>query len=179
MGARNRKILFLLDNAPCHSLDTSHLRNVQAAFLPPKCTSQLQPLDVGIIKYVKQKYRKFVVQHRLVCTERKQLDKKLYMLDAMHNIASAWDTTTSDTITNSFRHCGFNRSDFCSTSEAAVPVDDEPEFGSLQLLGTFTDYVGADDGVAVCSAVSLDDITKLCVLTLRKLPTRKRWMSRG
>ncbi|KAH7938944.1 hypothetical protein HPB52_002828 [Rhipicephalus sanguineus] len=42
--------------------------------------------------------------------------------------------------------------------EAAVPVDDEPEFGSLELPGSFADYVGADDDVAVCSAVSLDDI---------------------
>ncbi|KAH7961599.1 hypothetical protein HPB52_010717 [Rhipicephalus sanguineus] len=61
------------------------------------------------------------------------------------------------TIANSFRHCGFNRSGACSTSEAAVPVDDEPEFGSLELPGSFADYVGADDDVAACSEVSLDD----------------------
>ncbi|KAH7942785.1 hypothetical protein HPB52_001567 [Rhipicephalus sanguineus] len=42
--------------------------------------------------------------------------------------------------------------------EAALPVDDEPEFGSLELPGSFADYVGADDDVAVCSEVSLDDI---------------------
>ncbi|KAH7981679.1 hypothetical protein HPB52_000704 [Rhipicephalus sanguineus] len=65
---------------------------------------------------------------------------------------------TPETIANSFRHCGFNRSGACSTSEAAVPVDDEPEFGSLELPGSFADYVGADDDVAVCSEVSLDDI---------------------
>ncbi|KAH6934882.1 hypothetical protein HPB50_001583 [Hyalomma asiaticum] len=32
------------------------------------------------------------------------------------------------------------------------------EFGSLELPGSFADYVGADDDVAVCSEVSLDDI---------------------
>ncbi|KAH7943365.1 hypothetical protein HPB52_007278 [Rhipicephalus sanguineus] len=42
--------------------------------------------------------------------------------------------------------------------EAAVPVDDEPEFGSLELPGSFADYGSADDDVAVCSEVSLDDI---------------------
>ncbi|KAH7961780.1 hypothetical protein HPB52_012080 [Rhipicephalus sanguineus] len=51
-----------------------------------------------------------------------------------------------------------NRSGACSTSEAALPVDGEPEFGSLELPGSFADYVGADDDVAVCSEVSLDDI---------------------
>ncbi|KAH7956067.1 hypothetical protein HPB52_005984 [Rhipicephalus sanguineus] len=95
---------------------------------------------------------------RLAGMERKQLDKKLSVLDAMHYIASAWDAVTPETIANSFRHCGFNRSGACSTSEAALPVDDEPEFGSLELPGSFADYVGADDDVAVCSEVSLDDI---------------------
>ncbi|KAH7955687.1 hypothetical protein HPB52_002885 [Rhipicephalus sanguineus] len=119
---------------------------------------QLQPLDAGVIKCMKQKYRKFLVQRRLAGMERKQLDKKLSVLDAMHYIASAWDAVTPETIANSFRHCGFNRSGACSTSEAALPVDDEPEFGSLELPGSFADYVGADDDVAVCSEVSLDDI---------------------
>ncbi|KAH7955939.1 hypothetical protein HPB52_005257 [Rhipicephalus sanguineus] len=116
------------------------------------------PLDAGVIKCMKQKYRKFLVQRRLAGMERKQLDKKLSVLDAMHYIASAWDAVTPETIANSFRHCGFNRSGACSTSEAALPVDDEPEFGSLELPGSFADYVGADDDVAVCSEVSLDDI---------------------
>ncbi|KAH7934991.1 hypothetical protein HPB52_002567 [Rhipicephalus sanguineus] len=138
----------------------SHLRKVKVVFLPPNCTSQLQPLDAGVIKCMKQKYRKFLVQRRLAGMERKQLDKKLSVLDAMHCIASAWDAVTPETIVNSFRHCGFNRSGACSTSEAAVPVDDEPEFGSLELPGSFADYVGADDDVAVCSEVSLDDIIK-------------------
>ncbi|KAH8037695.1 hypothetical protein HPB51_015740 [Rhipicephalus microplus] len=107
---------------------------------------------------MKQKYRKFLVQRRLAGMERKLLDKKLSVLDVMHYIASASDAITPETIVNCFRHCGFNRSGACSTSEAAVPVDDEPEFGNLELPGSFADYIGADDDVAVCSAVSLDDI---------------------
>ncbi|KAH7983598.1 hypothetical protein HPB52_013067 [Rhipicephalus sanguineus] len=164
MGAKDRKILLLLDNAPCHPTDTSHLRNVKVAFLPPNCTSQLQPLDAGVIKCMKQKYRKFLVQRRLAGMERKQMATKLSVLDAMHYIASAWDAVTQETIANSFRHCGFTRSGGCF-SEAAVLDDDEPEFGRLELPGSFADYVGADDDVAVCSAVSLDDIieTSCCL----------------
>ncbi|KAH8030886.1 hypothetical protein HPB51_012226 [Rhipicephalus microplus] len=121
-------------------------------------TALLQPLDACVIKFMKQKYRKFLVQRRLAGMECKQLDKKLSVLDAVHYIASAWDAITPETIVNCFRHCGFNRRGACSTSEAAVPVDDEPEFGNLELPGSFADYIGADDNVAVCSAVSLDDI---------------------
>ncbi|KAH7947111.1 hypothetical protein HPB52_007542 [Rhipicephalus sanguineus] len=131
---------------------------VDGAILKDKAETQLQPLDAGVIKCMKQKYRKFLVQRRLAGMERKQLDKKLSVLDAMRYIASAWDAVTPETIANSFSHCGFNRGGACSTSEAAVPVDDEPEFGSLELPGSFADYVGADDDVAVCSEVSLDDI---------------------
>ncbi|KAH7986688.1 hypothetical protein HPB52_024800 [Rhipicephalus sanguineus] len=96
----------------------------------------LQPLDAGVIKCMKQKYWKFLVQRRLAGMERKQLDKKLSAVRLY-------------------------RSGACSTSEAAVPVDDEPEFGNLELPGSFADYVGADDDVAVCSEVSLDDIIEI------------------
>ncbi|KAH6944353.1 hypothetical protein HPB50_002735 [Hyalomma asiaticum] len=92
--------------------------------------------------------------------EREQLEKKLTILDVMHYIASAWGAVSSDMIPNSFRHCGFKRSHSCSTSEAAVSVDDELKFGSLQLPGTFVDYGSADDSAAVCSAVFLDNIIK-------------------
>ncbi|KAH8019881.1 hypothetical protein HPB51_022982 [Rhipicephalus microplus] len=107
---------------------------------------------------MKQKYRKFLLQRRLAGMKRKQLNKKISVLDAMHYIASALDAIFPETIVNCFRHCGFNRSGACSTSEAAVPVDDEPEFGNLELPVSFADYVGANDDVAVCNAVSLDDI---------------------
>ncbi|KAH7944623.1 hypothetical protein HPB52_022208 [Rhipicephalus sanguineus] len=77
--------------------------------------------------------------------ECKQLDKKLSVLDAMHYITSAWDVVTPETITNSFRQCGFKGSGACSTSEAAVPVDDEPEYGSLELPNYCLDAVSLDD----------------------------------
>ncbi|KAH6939973.1 hypothetical protein HPB50_023003 [Hyalomma asiaticum] len=103
-----------------------------------------------------------------------QFEKKLTILDTMHYIASAWDAVSSDTIANSFRHGGFKRSDACSTSEAAVSVDDKPEFGCLQLPGTFADYVSADDGVAVCRWITL---SKLCALNLQTLQMRRKRMT--
>lgn len=53
-----------------------------------------------------------------------QAERTLSVPDATHYIDSA----------RGFRHCGFKRSDDASfTSEAAVTVNDKPEFGSLQL----------------------------------------------
>ncbi|KAK8776818.1 hypothetical protein V5799_029837, partial [Amblyomma americanum] len=76
----------------------------------------------------------------------------------MHYIASAWDEVSADTIANSFKHCGFKRSDASPASEAVMLEEAEAEFGNLQLPVTFADYVGADDDVAVCNAVSLEEV---------------------
>lgn len=64
-------------------------------------------------------------------------------------------------ISNSLRHCGLKRNyDACSTSEAAVFVDNKAKFGSLQLPATFVDYVSTEDCATLCSVVSLHGITE-------------------
>ena len=47
MRAQNRKVLFIMDNAPGHG--HPELSHVKIHFLPPTTTSHLQPLDAGII----------------------------------------------------------------------------------------------------------------------------------
>lgn len=82
----------------------------------------------------------------------------------MNYIVNAWDAVTPETIADSLRHCCLSRSGACSTSEVAVPVDDEPEFRSLELPGSFADYAGAEGDVAVCCAESMDIITETVCL---------------
>ncbi|XP_071952507.1 tigger transposable element-derived protein 4-like [Antedon mediterranea] len=55
MMFQGRNILLFLDNASSHvGLEKS---NIKLAFLPPNTTSVLQPLDQGIIKAFKSRYR--------------------------------------------------------------------------------------------------------------------------
>ena len=49
-------ILLYIDNCTAHP--KVHLSNIKLIFLPPNTTSQLQPLDAGIIQAVKMIYRK-------------------------------------------------------------------------------------------------------------------------
>lgn len=78
-------------------------------------------------------------------------------------------------ITNTLRHGGLKRNyDACSTTEAAVFVDNKAKFGSLQLPGTFVGYVSTEDCAAVCSAVLLHSITEVEHPNSGET-TRRRW----
>ena len=64
--ARKQKhVLLFVDNCPAHPKDVK-LNFIKLAFFPPpNTTSTLQPLDQGIIKVLKQSYRKRLVQRYL------------------------------------------------------------------------------------------------------------------
>jgi hypothetical protein len=55
------KVLLILDNASCHQIKLEH-PNVKIVFLPPNCTSIIQPLDQGIISTFKMHYTKKAFQ---------------------------------------------------------------------------------------------------------------------
>ena len=66
--SQQRNCLMLLDNASSHggadtlltkvgSLDAFRLSNLLLLFLPPNCTSVVQPLDQGIIAAFKAHYK--------------------------------------------------------------------------------------------------------------------------
>ena len=64
----NYKVILFLDNDTCHRERLqSRLTNIKLVFLPKNTTSQIQPLNAGIIRNFKLKYRElllcFVVSH--------------------------------------------------------------------------------------------------------------------
>jgi hypothetical protein len=59
----NRFILLIVDNCPSHPKDLkSQLTNIELVYLPPNCTSVIQPMDMGIIKNLKHYYREKLVR---------------------------------------------------------------------------------------------------------------------
>ncbi|XP_063994254.1 tigger transposable element-derived protein 1-like [Diachasmimorpha longicaudata] len=55
------KVLLVIDNASCHNIELDH-PNVKIVFLPPNCTSLIQPLDQGVIQTLKMYYARQLFQ---------------------------------------------------------------------------------------------------------------------
>lgn len=107
MQSQNRRVVLLCDNASCHKVEGLTLSHVEVVFLPPNLTAWLQPMDAGIIRAFKGKYRSLFAQHALDrdaagISEPYKIDQ----LEAMRLADSAWDDVSPETIQNCWRHTG-------------------------------------------------------------------------
>lgn len=69
-SAKKRKVLLVIDNCSAHC-SVSDIQAIRIVFLPPNTTAALQPINQGMIQYVKKKYRKQVLERMLLCMDRK------------------------------------------------------------------------------------------------------------
>ena len=110
MFLQKRKILLFIDNAPSHP--TLNFSNVKVVFFLANTTSNLQPMDQGVIQNVKVQYRKLLLRELLLkleeCHSVTELIKKVTVLDAVNWICEAWDNVTPLTIQRCFRKAGFS-----------------------------------------------------------------------
>ncbi len=105
-----RKVILFLDNAPSHMMQKSW-SNVRVEFLPANTTSKLQPIDQGIIKSLKGRYRADLAKKYLIALNagksvhwlKQQIDLKV----ACDMIVQAWRDIPGLAIINSFKKAGF------------------------------------------------------------------------
>ena len=69
MRRRNRNVLLLCDNAPCHDHAELQLSNTRVAFLPPNITTLLRPLNQGIIQFAKAHYRTQLIRQLVITVD--------------------------------------------------------------------------------------------------------------
>ena len=153
---KNKRVALILDNASSHG--SIKLTNIELFFLPPNTTSCTQPMDQGIIKNLKHKYRRQSVEKMCRAMEEKE-DFAINVLDAMHMVQRAWLDVTPETIKHCFKHAKF----VCETSDddadrslqndAAADSDDaitlarlmsRAQASGIEFDGTFDDFVAAD-----------------------------------
>lgn len=148
VDVQGRHILLLMDNAPCHILPPE-LSHVKVVFLPANTTSVTQPLDAGVIKNFKVKYRKYLINHILSCLENSTFDfssnfmSKVDIKQAVTWMKRAWMDVTPTTIGNCFPHCGLaserpgaeeeskENNDGADDEIAEEPVDEVAEVAAM------------------------------------------------
>jgi len=114
MVHNKRKVILFLDNASSHTQQTSW-SNVRVEFLPPNSTSKLQPMDQGIIRSFKGRYRADLAKKYLFALNsgkplqvfRNEIDLKV----ACDMICRSWKEIPESVLQESFKHAGFNKSD--------------------------------------------------------------------
>jgi hypothetical protein len=85
--------LLFIDYSAAHLKNTTLLSKVRVVFLPANCSSQVQPLDFGIIHAFKCPYRKQLIQKTVAMMDTGLLHHairmKLHVLSVVFFIAEA------------------------------------------------------------------------------------------
>ena len=166
MIAEGRKITVIVDNCPAHP-NVEGLQTVELIFLTPNTTSKLQPMDQGVIRSLKAKYRSAVVKLYITRIESGKELPKISILDAMKFLVQAWNRVSKDTIQNCFRRAGISKD---AQTDAVEEIDDpfkslQSDLDELRLLDpslvpdetTAEDYTDTDKNLVVTESVLIDN----------------------
>ena len=84
---RKSKVILIADNSPAHRI-IEGLKAVELVFLPPNTTWKTQPMDQGVIRSLKAKYRKksFSGQEKRTVSQNTN-----FRCDAIINISLIWN----------------------------------------------------------------------------------------
>ncbi|CAM4834402.1 unnamed protein product [Rotaria magnacalcarata] len=182
MISQKRKILLFIDHAPCHNSESQY-SNVDVKFFPANTTSQLQPLDQGIIKNFKSYYRQYLVKHIISrCAVAQSCeDIVITALDAIYWTNNAWKAINQSTICNSFQTAGFKSSNIQSTTNAITDISTQLEqqadiddiSSTLQTLDMLLDHVKID-GECLSASEFVDMHTEIPVFNEWNDPVDKQ-----
>jgi hypothetical protein len=112
--------------------------NVKLVFLPPNMTAGTQPLDFGIIRNFKVKYRKmlleFLLSHEDV-TALADAIKKVNVGDVVDCISQSWDQVAASTIKNYFQKASLNEDATEPEQDDRLAQDQEEMFHLAKIVG--------------------------------------------
>ncbi|RLN95419.1 hypothetical protein BBJ28_00003493 [Nothophytophthora sp. Chile5] len=100
---RGRRVLLLVDNAPCHGVERE-LSNVRVHLLPPNSPAQLQPMRAGITQHFKMHFKTLSAQWMLdqkraaAANSEAMTVKKMSLLTAIQHIVQAWQYVAPQTV---------------------------------------------------------------------------------
>ena len=101
----NCKILLILDNCSAHPKAELLVKdNVFGVYLPPNCTSLIQPMDNGILRSLKSKYRTQFMRRLLSEVNSgkpvREFIREYNVRDMIYCVANAWNAVKPTTLKN-------------------------------------------------------------------------------
>ena len=66
----NCKIVLIVDNCPAHPI-VDGLKTIELVFLQQNTTSKTQPMDQGVIRFLKAKYRRKIIKRLIRAVDMK------------------------------------------------------------------------------------------------------------
>ena len=132
LSSCSHSIILLMDNAGCHPHDLKEkYSNIRIVFLPPNTTSQIQPLDLGIIQNFKIHYRKLLLRFVISKIDEtndsaSQIVKSVSVLMAVRWVAEAWDLVKEETIKKYFAKSGITVTGSSSSLVSRLYEDEDP-----------------------------------------------------
>ena len=141
--------------APCHPENFIVSYSNMLVFLPKSTSSRLQPLDAGIIRNFKVKYRKRLLKFAVSRTDdnskASEIIQEVDVLNAISYIKGAWEEVSDQTVINCFRKCGF-RNKVQDGDVQTLDQDENEELANLvkELAGDVNpdDYMDFDKDIA-------------------------------
>ena len=124
--SEGRNVALVIDNWPAHP-HIEKLKAIKLFFLPTNTTFITQPMDKGVIRSLKAKYRANVVRKIIRSLEKNKTISKISLLHGMQMLVSAWNELTTEAIVNCFRKAGIST----ENQDAAIAEEDD-HFKDLQ-----------------------------------------------
>ena len=117
----NRKIVLIVDNCPAHPA-VDGLKAIELVFLPPNTTLKSEPMDQGVIRSLKAKYRRKIIKRLIRAVDIKKKLPQTSILDAMWLLQSSWSEVSELFIKNCFPKRRISE----KSTEQAINEEDDP-----------------------------------------------------
>ena len=164
--AKSRKVALIVDNCPAHP-HVPGLVAIDLIFLPPNMTPITQPMDQGVIRSLKAKYRAKMIRKYINAIDSNKELPKITILDAMVMLEQSWSMLPGTTITNCFKKAWISK----ESQQNSINNTDDPfaqlteNLNELMALDpnlasygfTAESFTDTDDGVATLVQALLSD----------------------
>ena len=114
----------IIDNCTVHP-HAEQLNSIELIFLPPNTTSHAQPMDEGIIRTLKAKYRSLTVRKMIAALEKQNSIPTISILFAMTMLEKACNAFSNKTFSNCFKKGGISEKEV----EKVLNDEDDPFAG--------------------------------------------------